>query len=114
MDDTLKGLVGDDKIDIVIISAKYGVLRPDTLIEYYDMIMTRTRAEEMRSAISDALETILDKGHYSQIFVLLDPEYMEAIEPGLLSSARSLSSITPDSLDCLREWLRQSGGGTCE
>jgi len=51
----IKKLRREDKLpenlDIVIISAKYGFLKPDDLIENYDMRMDEERAKRLNSCI---------------------------------------------------------------
>jgi len=42
-------------LDILIISAKYGLLEQKSLIENYDQLMTKERAKELRNSISSLL-----------------------------------------------------------
>lgn len=55
-------------LDILIISAKYGLLKSDDLIEYYDQKMDATRANELRPHIQADLKTFLNGKDYDQLF----------------------------------------------
>ncbi|PIO47426.1 MAG: hypothetical protein CMR00_10540 [[Chlorobium] sp. 445] len=46
-------------LDVLILSAKYGLVHPRTLIEYYDQKMTHARATELAPSVSKALDRIL-------------------------------------------------------
>ena len=67
-------------LDIVIISAKYGFLRADTPIEYYDQPMTKERALELRPDILNDLKGYLKGRNYAEIFINLGKTYLLAIE----------------------------------
>jgi len=68
----------DQSIDVVILSAKYGLLRPDTVIEKYDREMSSERASMFRK---QGLPTDLAylAGEYDRIVVNLGETYREAI-----------------------------------
>ena len=66
-------------LDIVIISARYGFLEPDDLIEYYDQNMTEERALELRPDVLASLEEFLKDRNYEEIFVNLGKTYLLAL-----------------------------------
>lgn len=72
-----KNKIDFEKYDVVIISAKYGLIYPDTAIEYYDQRMNRKRAKELKESISSNLERIL-KEPYNKIYVCLGKWYLLA------------------------------------
>lgn len=57
-----------EKLDILIISAKYGLLKSDDPIEYYDQKMDATRANELRPRIQAELTAFLNGKDYDQLF----------------------------------------------
>lgn len=67
-------------LDIVIISAKHGFLRPDDLIGYYDQVMTEERALKLRFDALNELEEFFKDKNYEEIFVNLGKTYLLAID----------------------------------
>lgn len=67
-------------LDIVVISAKYGFLKADIPIEYYNQPMTKERALELRSDILNDLKGYLKDRNYAEIFVNLGKTYLLAIK----------------------------------
>jgi len=69
----------DQSIDILILSAKYGLLRPDIVIEKYDREMSSERASMFRK---QGLPTDLAylAGEYDRVVVNLGATYREAID----------------------------------
>lgn len=66
-------------VDILILSAKYGLLKPEDKILSYDLKMTKARAEEIREQILDKLASQLTHRRYSQIFINLGKDYLPVI-----------------------------------
>ncbi len=66
-------------LDIVIISAKYGFLKSNEPIEYYDLIMTKERAEELNPKILSSFESLLSNIDYEAVFINLGNDYMPSI-----------------------------------
>lgn len=66
-------------LDTVIISAKYGFLKSDEIIEYYNLRMTKERAEELNQEILSKFRSFLDNRHYEVVFINLGSDYMPAI-----------------------------------
>jgi len=67
-------------LDIYIISAKYGLIKSSDLIEFYDMKMTAKRANELKEEILQALTSILEQNHYSEILVNLGKNYLQVLD----------------------------------
>jgi hypothetical protein len=76
-----KNNVDFDKFDIVIISAKYGLIFPDTKIELYDQLMTKERAEELKEQVSlDLFDFLETRETYLNTYICLGKNYMKTIE----------------------------------
>ena len=69
-------------LDILILSAKYGLISSNESISYYDQMMTAERAEELASEIIMKLEKSLRYGSYDEIFINLGKTYMLALDDG--------------------------------
>ena len=65
-------------VDIYVLSARYGLIAADTLVEDYDQRMTPTRAAELRPQVLTRLQEILGQG-YSEVFLSLGRAYLEAV-----------------------------------
>ena len=68
------------KLDVLILSAKYGLIKSDEYIEHYDQIMSITRAEELAEAVKTRLSKIMEANCYNGVFVNLGKTYMIALE----------------------------------
>lgn len=67
-------------LDILILSAKYGLISSDNLISHYDQIMTPNRAEELANEIMVKLEIIFTNEDYNEVFINLGKKYMIALD----------------------------------
>lgn len=67
-------------LDILIISAKYGLLRSDEPILDYDQEMETGRAVKLRSSIQKKLVSFLEGKDYDQLFNGLWKAYNETLE----------------------------------
>jgi len=67
-------------LDIVIISAKYGFLRPSAPIEYYDLRMNERRAQEMNREILNKFRSLFKNIRYDSVFVNLGKNYLSAVK----------------------------------
>jgi len=68
-----------DNLEILIISAKYGLINSEIQIENYDQKMDYTRARELNEPILSKLENIIYTTSYERILVNLGSTYMAAI-----------------------------------
>lgn len=75
-----KNLKLPNNIDILILSAKYGFLKPNSMIEYYDQIMTPIRAKKLRNESLSYLKHILTNNIYDEIFINMGYNYLIAID----------------------------------
>jgi len=66
-------------IDVLILSARYGLIREDKPIAYYDERMTRNRALEHRDSVLAALQLILSSIAYRKVFVNVGREYLPSL-----------------------------------
>lgn len=66
-------------LDIRILSAKYGLLEPDTEITTYDLRMDSKRAAELSDSVPDELAAIVETTKHNQILVNMGKEYQQAI-----------------------------------
>jgi hypothetical protein len=73
-----KGL--PDDVDIVIISARYGLITQDTYIGPYNLRMTRKRAETLHPDVMDNLKDLISQKVYKEVFVVLGKDYLPAVE----------------------------------
>lgn len=74
-------------VQVVIISAKFGVLRPTTSIPYYDQRMTGRQAIRLKPSVNRRLKRIIRDGRFARVCVNLGRMY----EP-LLSDLEELDN----------------------
>ena len=67
-------------LDIVIISAKYGFLKSDDLIEYYDQKIDNRIAIILNKQVVSEFKKYLKGKRYKEIFINLGKEYMVALK----------------------------------
>jgi hypothetical protein len=68
-----------DNLEVLIVSAKYGLLKENDDIEYYEQKMTGERAIELQDSVGGKLGAIVrDKG-YQEIFVNLGKGYLPVL-----------------------------------
>jgi hypothetical protein len=68
-----------EHLDALILSAKYGLLEPEALIEDYDSRMTRDRAIALQPAVTADLNRRLAQLGYHEVFINLGQNYLIAI-----------------------------------
>jgi len=66
-------------LDVLILSAKYGLLHSETPIEAYNFKMTEARAAELCTRVSCDLDKHLQEKEYDSIFVNLGKTYLNAL-----------------------------------
>ena len=72
-----------ENLDVLIVSAKYGLLRADTPIEDYDKRMTRDRALALQPVVSAGLDAHLVQVKYDEVFVNLGKTYLLTLTESL-------------------------------
>lgn len=68
-----------ENLDVLILSAKYGLLKLDSLIEDYDLRMTPERAIALQARVSADLDACIERISYSEVFINLGKIYMAAL-----------------------------------
>lgn len=69
-----------ESLDILIVSAKHGLLTSEEPIEYYDQKIDDRRARELRPSVQEKLEAFLDGKDYDQLFNGLWKDYQAVLE----------------------------------
>ena len=71
-----------ENLDVLILSAKYGLMEAGMPADNYDEKMTVARADELRDSVQDALKGFIEKkeGGYHQVFINLGRAYMRTLE----------------------------------
>ncbi len=67
-------------IDVLILSAKYGLIEADTPIANYEQQMNHKRADELNAQVRQKLQTYAIKADYQEVYVDLGQDYLPAIE----------------------------------
>jgi hypothetical protein len=67
-------------IDIIIISAKHGVVKPDDEIEYYDQRMGTERARELNADVVDAIADKVAEEDHEKVWINVGEDYLPAVD----------------------------------
>ena len=67
-------------LDVLIVSAKYGLVEASTPIADYEQRMTRNRAAELQPQVSQRLRDLLQANTYDEIYVDLGQDYWPAVQ----------------------------------
>ena len=67
-------------LDILIISAKFGLLAWDAEIEDYDQLMSKEQAHKLRPSIQENLESFLERRNYNKLFINMGATYLKTLE----------------------------------
>ena len=73
-----------ENLEILIISAKYGLLRSTDIISYYDQVMTVSQAAGMRKEVSAGIMNIVSREDFRRIFIILGFPYNLAVSEELM------------------------------
>ena len=85
-----------DNLDVLIISARYGLLSWRAPILNYAQQMTAARADELRPFVQERLKEIVDVQQYDQVFINLGKLYMRTLEGfhwGTISTMEAFGGI---------------------
>ena len=96
-----------ENLDILILSAQYGVIEADTLIENYDLKMTKQRAKELQTEVSKSLDNFLTKTAYDEICVNLGKTYLIA-----LSDSQEIKKLKKNSVCYRGDWSKNGTNET--
>jgi hypothetical protein len=96
-------------LEVLILSARYGVIDAATKIPYYDQRMTAERARELAPDIRFALTVRLEQSGYRRMLVNVGRDYVPALE-GIeeLSRAFWASGGIGKRAQQLKQWLEGS------
>jgi lipocalin len=98
-------------LDILILSAKYGLISSKDTISYYDQTMTPEKAKELSTEITEKLEKIFRNRYYEEIFINLGKTYMLALEEpkNMLGgyNVYQASGQVGERLHQLKTWLQK-------
>lgn len=102
-----------EDVDLVIISAKYGVIPHDQPIPTYDLRMTPERAREQAAENRNILARLLENASYREVFISAGKNYLLALEPfdawrGTVRVRTNKGKIGLQ-LKGLKMWLLQAG-----
>jgi hypothetical protein len=73
----------NDGLDIMILSAKYGLIEPKKIIQKYDQRMTIERATALAPSCRGAIKQLLSEKDYDKVIINLSADYMKAFEEAL-------------------------------
>jgi hypothetical protein len=76
---TKKHTASEMKLDIYVLSAKFGLIPTTESIPWYDQVMTENRAKELQRPTMSQLCMLLDEG-YGQICLALSKLYLHALQ----------------------------------
>lgn len=99
-------------LDMLILSAKYGLIRTDTLIKDYDLRMTRERALALQTQVSTDLDEYLERTTYTEVFINLGKVYLIALalSKGLRgpdSRVRYATGGIGQKMSQMKKWLHK-------
>lgn len=98
-----------ETLDVLILSAKYGLIDTSKLIANYEQRMSYNRAKEIRNQVLQSLKTYRDRNLYTQVYVDLSHDYQIAVEG--ITELFSNSQLTyaegriGERLKYLKNWL---------
>ncbi len=98
-------------LNILILSAKYGLISSHDLISTYDEYLTPRKAKELSSDIYNFLQTLLSKEQYQEIFINLGNTYALALtdSEGLLNqhNVSFVKGQIGERMHQLKNWLQK-------
>ncbi|ABR55823.1 DUF6884 domain-containing protein [Methanococcus aeolicus] len=69
----------NNNLNILILSAKYGLINSNHIIDYYDEVMTPKRAKELQNQVITKLKQELKNNNYDEIFITMGKTYELAL-----------------------------------
>jgi cytoplasmic iron level regulating protein YaaA (DUF328/UPF0246 family) len=70
-----------DDVDILILSAQHGLIRPHHKISFYDLRMTKELASQQVARNRSILRAALCDNKHREVFVMAGKAYLAALEP---------------------------------
>ena len=72
-----------ENVDVLILSAKYGLIGSSSLISYYDQLMTPERARGLVKEVAEKLSGVFSKNNYKEVFINLGKTYLLALDDSM-------------------------------
>jgi hypothetical protein len=100
-----------ENLEVLILSAKYGLIESSTPIENYEQRMDQTRADELRQQTLQSLQDYARQDTYHEVYVELGQDYFLAV--GDLSEIFKGSTVIYGSgrigerLANLKQWIKR-------
>ncbi len=99
-------------LQLVILSAKYGLLDPQAFIEHYDQRMTRERALALQQQVGAELDAMLMQRQFDEVFINLGKLYRLALATsqelqGLGERAHYATGGIGERMAQMKGWLIQ-------
>jgi hypothetical protein len=99
-------------LDVVILSAKYGLIDPTTVIESYDEVMTEPHAAQLQHGVHRRLNRLICGRGYQELLIFAGRTYLRAIRLAPVWYPAGLEiRVAPGpigrKLGCLRSWLHE-------
>lgn len=98
-----------DSLDIMLLSAKYGLIAHDEVITKYDQKITISRAKALSSPVRARLKDELKGNRYEKVFINLGKLYMLALDSSkdLLDEQKvcCASGRIGERMQQLRDWI---------
>lgn len=102
----------DKKLDVLILSAKYGIIESSKHISFYDLKMTKQKAVKFRKRTTQKILSYVHNKEYSEIFVDMGSVYLEALDRNSLSNIgidiRYNNGPIGVRLHKLKKWLEET------
>lgn len=70
-----------DDVEIIILSAKHGLIMPSQPIEWYDQKMTLQTSAQQAELNSQKLRSVIARGTFEEVFLCLGRAYLNALLP---------------------------------
>ncbi len=97
--------------DILVLSAKYGMIEGHKKISYYNQKMTSERAKELSNEIHSLLSQRLHKNYYDDVYINVGKLYFEALKPSFYlfdnKKVHLASGGIGTRLHFLKNWVSQ-------
>jgi hypothetical protein len=103
------------KLDVLIVSAKYGLLEANTPITHYDVRMTREQATRLRPLVVPPLAEWIASRTYTEIFLNMGKTYHMALDGWDVSLTRDITVLYAkggigQKASQMRTWLLEKIG----
>jgi hypothetical protein len=98
------------QLEVLILSAKWGLISGDTLLPYYNQRMTERRAATLRPLVIKGLRKILRAKSFKELFIVMSRSYLQVLTEQELSKLSSLTIYIPhgrqgQKISALYDWL---------